>query len=48
MSAKRKTTKHQNAEDKLGDFTMTSRVLPISGLAILIGFVSAFVALALL
>ena len=48
MSAKRKTTKHQNVEDKLGDFTMTSRALTISGLAILIGFVSAFIALALL
>src|ERR1039457_2527054 len=48
MSAKRKTTKHQNVEDKLGDFTMTSRALTISGLAILIGFVSAFIALALI
>src|SRR6204780_3846455 len=48
MSAKRKTTKHRNVEDKLEDFTMNSRVLAISGLAILIGFVSAFIALALL
>src|SRR5579864_8292728 len=48
MSAKRKTTVHHNVEDKLGDFTMTSRALTISGLAILIGFVSAFIALALL
>ena len=38
------------AEDgaRLGDFTITSRVVFISGLAIGIGFVSAFVALALL
>ncbi len=48
MSAKGKTTTLHNAEDKLGDFTMTSRALTISGLAILIGFVSAFIALALL
>jgi H+/Cl- antiporter ClcA/CBS domain-containing protein len=48
MSAKRKATTHHNVEDKLGDFTMTSRALTISGLAILIGFVSAFIALALL
>ncbi|MGD0360477.1 MAG: chloride channel protein [Bryobacteraceae bacterium] len=48
MSAKSKTTTNHHAEDKLGDFTMTSRVLTISGLAILIGFVSAFIALALL
>ena len=34
--------------DKLGDFTTTRRVIPISGLALLIGLVSAFVALALL
>jgi len=34
--------------DLLGDFTMTSRALSISGLAIGIGFVSAFIALALL
>jgi H+/Cl- antiporter ClcA len=32
----------------LGDFTTTPRVLSISGLALLIGFVSAYVALALL
>jgi len=37
MSAKSKTTTNHHAEDKLGDFTMTSRVLTISGLAILIG-----------
>ena len=48
MSVKRKTTTHRNAEDALGDFTMTSRALTISGLAILIGLVSAFIALALL
>ncbi|HEY6252667.1 MAG TPA: chloride channel protein [Candidatus Angelobacter sp.] len=34
--------------DDLGDFTTTWRVLPISGLAIVIGVVSAYVALALL
>src|SRR5580700_5956216 len=33
---------------KLGDFTTTTRVLPISGLAIVIGLTGAFVALALL
>src|SRR5437763_4467926 len=33
---------------RLGDFTITPRVISISGLAIGIGFVSAFVALALL
>src|SRR5438874_10075345 len=32
----------------LSDFTVTARVLPISGLALVIGFVSAFIALALL
>ena len=34
--------------EELGDFTTTWRVLPISGLAILVGLVSAYVALALL
>ena len=34
--------------EKLGDFTMTVRTLWIAGLAIFIGLVSAFVALALL
>src|SRR5215813_2156284 len=34
--------------DELGDFTTTWRVLPISGLAMVIGLVCAFVALALL
>ena len=34
--------------ETLGDFTTTWRVLPISGLAIVIGVVSAYVALALL
>jgi len=33
---------------ELGDFTITARVLPISGLAIGIGFASAFIAMALL
>jgi len=39
---------HKAAIDELGDFTMTSRALSISGLAILIGLASAFIALALL
>jgi H+/Cl- antiporter ClcA/CBS domain-containing protein len=34
--------------EKLGDFTMTTRALFISGLAIVIGFAGAFIALALL
>ena len=34
--------------EKLGDFTTTIRVLPISALALAIGVVAAFVALALL
>src|SRR5512138_2590341 len=34
--------------DHLGDFTTTARVLPIAGLAVVIGFVAAFVAAALL
>jgi H+/Cl- antiporter ClcA/CBS domain-containing protein len=38
----------QPVSDKLGDFTTTARVLPISLLAIAIGILSAFVALALL
>ncbi len=33
---------------KLGDFTTTARVLPIAGLAMVIGLIGAFVALALL
>jgi H+/Cl- antiporter ClcA/CBS domain-containing protein len=39
---------HRAAIDELGDFTMTPRALSISGLAILIGLFSAFIALALL
>src|ERR1035438_9112415 len=34
--------------DKLGDFTSTPRMITISGIAIFVGLVSAFVALALL
>ena len=34
--------------DTLGDFTTTRRVIPISALAMVIGVVCAFVALALL
>jgi chloride channel protein, CIC family len=39
---------HSTSWDVLGDFTTTTRVLPISGLAIGIGVVAAVVALALL
>src|SRR5437763_3218993 len=35
-------------DDRLGDFTADSRVLPLTGMAALIGVISAFVALALL
>ena len=56
MSKDRKTELRHNAKvinqksrnDKLGDFTTTRRVVPISLLATLIGVVCAFVALALL
>jgi chloride channel protein, CIC family len=47
MSNKPKKATHQGG-DSLGDFTMTTRALFISGLAIGIGFVSAYIALALL
>ncbi|MGD0789470.1 MAG: chloride channel protein, partial [Terracidiphilus sp.] len=40
--------KLSNELRKLGDFTTTVRVLPIAGLAIAIGVVGAYVALALL
>jgi CBS domain-containing protein len=39
---------HSTSWDVLGDFTTTTRLLPISALAIGIGVVAAFVALALL
>jgi chloride channel protein, CIC family len=39
---------HKTSLPTLGDFTMTPRAVSISGLAVLIGFVSAFIALALL
>lgn len=42
------TTKGAKATDELGDFTTTWRLVPISLLAIVIGVVCAFVALALL
>jgi chloride channel protein, CIC family len=42
------TDAFENGAEKLGDFTTSRRVLFISGLAIVIGFVSAFIALALL
>src|SRR5215469_3488235 len=55
MSPNRKQEAHKHkmshaagGAEKLGDFTMTSRTLWISALAIGIGFVSAWVALALL
>ncbi|HLY17448.1 MAG TPA: chloride channel protein [Bryobacteraceae bacterium] len=48
MSVKRTRRTPHNGGDKLGDFTMTTRALFISGLAIVIGFASAFIALALL
>ena len=41
-------SRHHNVAEHLGDFTTTTRVLPISLLAILIGLVSTFVAWALL
>src|SRR5579863_694381 len=39
---------HDESQEKLGDFTTTRRVIPISILAIIIGGIAAFVALALL
>src|SRR5580693_3431101 len=41
-------SEHSKSWDVLGDFTTTARLLPISGLALLIGVVASFVALALL
>jgi len=41
-------TKTTGREEELGDFSTTFRVLPISGLAVVIGAFCAFVALALL
>jgi chloride channel protein, CIC family len=41
-------TKNHNRNEELGDFTTTLRVVPISLLAMVIGVVCAFVALALL
>src|SRR6201987_558328 len=46
--AQEKASRHARSWETLGDFTTTLRVLPISGLAIVIGAVCAFVALALL
>ena len=46
--AQEKASRHAKSWETLGDFTTTLRVLPISGLAIVIGAVCAFVALALL
>ncbi len=48
IAGARHRPKPANAADHLGDFTTTWEVLPISGLAIIIGVFSAFVALALL
>ena len=42
------SSEHGKSWDVLGDFTATTRLLPISGLALAIGVVAAFVALALL
>jgi H+/Cl- antiporter ClcA len=42
------TGERRKSWEALGDFTTTSRVLPVSGLAMAIGVVAAFVALALL
>ena len=41
-------SEHSESWNVLGDFTATTRLLPISGLALAIGVVAAFVALALL
>jgi CIC family chloride channel protein len=48
VAGKRRTGPNIAGHEELGDFTTSSRVLPISGLAIGIGAVCAFVALALL
>src|SRR5579859_2025322 len=48
LSPKLSQNKAGKAWKELGDFTTTTRLLPISGLAICIGVVCAFVALALL
>ena len=45
---KKASRRNGTAWEVLGDFTTTTRVLPISALAIFIGMVAAFVALALL
>ena len=39
---------HDEASDRLGDFTTTRRVVPLSLLAVVIGIVASYVALALL
>jgi chloride channel protein, CIC family len=44
----RENTKTNGRKEELGDFSTTLRVLPISGLAVIIGAICAFVALALL
>jgi chloride channel protein, CIC family len=44
----RENTTATGREEELGDFSTTFRVLPISGLAVVIGAICAFVALALL
>jgi Voltage gated chloride channel len=44
----RENTTTTGREEELGDFSTTFRVLPISGLAVVIGAICAFVALALL
>src|ERR1700730_7457307 len=47
-SAPGRSAKRAQVSDKLGDFTTTRRLLPISLLAVLIGALSSVVALALL
>src|SRR4029077_18144592 len=42
------TARHSRSWNVLGDFTTTTRLLPIAGLAVVIGALASFVALALL
>ena len=48
MSDSSGTSAQRDALEHLGDFTTTTRVLPIAGLAVVIGVFAAYVALALL
>jgi hypothetical protein len=47
-NGKQESSERSKSWEVLGDFTTTPRLLPISGLALAIGVVAAFVALALL